>query len=259
LHYSCRNEDNNYDDSKFIKERVNHLLNFIGVGSAFNTELGNTCAFIKEGTSLFLIDCGNMVFSKLKENKILDGLEKIHIVVTHTHPDHVGSLGDLIFYSHYILHTKVNIYFPEKDLMNTYLASIGAISNIYNLETSVRNSIDDLYFKNLKLEFMKTVHVETIPAYGFVLEYKENKIYYSGDSCWLNPELLLRLKTNEIDLIYQDTSGLDYDGNKHLSFKKLKESVNKELRDRIYCMHFDGHIDLEQIKAEGFNIVKAVF
>ena len=54
------------------------MLNFIGVGSAFNTELGNNSAFIKKQNSLILVDCGGTVFHKLQELNILDGLENLY-------------------------------------------------------------------------------------------------------------------------------------------------------------------------------------
>lgn len=95
-------------------------LKFLGIGSAFNTELGNTSAFIKENNSLFLIDCGGTVFSKLQELKILEGVKKVYIAITHSHPDHVGSLGDLIFYSYYTLKATVTILFPDEKLIKNF-------------------------------------------------------------------------------------------------------------------------------------------
>ena len=59
------------------------MLNFLGTGSAFNTEKGNTSAFIKKDNSLLLIDCGGTVFHRLQELNLLDGVENLYIVVTH--------------------------------------------------------------------------------------------------------------------------------------------------------------------------------
>ena len=80
------------------------LLKFIGTGSAFNTKLGCNSAYIIKNNSLILFDCGGDVFSKLKElNIIKDEFKNIYIFITHLHPDHIGSLGDLIYYNYFIL------------------------------------------------------------------------------------------------------------------------------------------------------------
>ena len=42
-------------------------LLFLGRGAAFNTSQGNTAACIREGERLMLLDCGETVFSALKE------------------------------------------------------------------------------------------------------------------------------------------------------------------------------------------------
>ena len=77
-------------------------LKFTGIGSAFNTKLGTNSAFFIKDKTLFLFDCGDSTFGKLKENEILQNIEKIIIITSHCHPDHISSIGSLIFYLHYI-------------------------------------------------------------------------------------------------------------------------------------------------------------
>ena len=78
------------------------MLKFIGTGSAFNQDLGNTSAYIKDGETLLLIDCGETVFQRIKEIKLLDDVKKVYIVITHNHSDHIGSLGSLVEYLYFI-------------------------------------------------------------------------------------------------------------------------------------------------------------
>ena len=232
------------------------MLKFIGIGSAFNTQLGNTSAFIKKEDSLLLIDSGGTVFHRLRELNILEELNKIYIVITHTHPDHVGSLGEVIFYSYYILGHKPTVFFPNRELMKSFLTSIGVSQEMYLLESSSKVGFADENLGEISVEFLPVSHVKTIPAYGFVMRQIEGVFYYSGDSNHIENEIITRLKNGEIDRIYQDTCGLDYEGNSHMSLRKLKETINSDLRNKVYCMHLDQHIDPKEILHQGFHVVK---
>ena len=79
-------------------------LKFLGRGSAFNVEEGNTSAYYKSKNDMLLIDCGSDVFKKIVKKHLLDNVYDLYIAITHSHPDHIGSLGDLIFYCYYFCH-----------------------------------------------------------------------------------------------------------------------------------------------------------
>ena len=68
-------------------------LKFLGRGAAFNPKEGNNSAYFIENNQLFLIDCGENIFERLVENGLLESVESINLMITHTHSDHVGSLG----------------------------------------------------------------------------------------------------------------------------------------------------------------------
>lgn len=231
------------------------MLNFIGIGSAFNTKLGNTSAFLKNGNNIILIDCGGQVFSKLKEKKLLDNLEKISIILTHTHSDHIGSLGELIAYSYFMLKIKVRIIYPDKKVIETILNLMGINRDFYNLEDNTEVNLDDALAKKCRIKFLKTSHVNTIPCFAFIMKYQNEKYYYSGDSNIISEEILAMFKNNIIDFIYQDTCGLDYEKNVHLSMSKLEKLIPKELRSRVYCIHYDEYINQETLELLGFNYI----
>jgi len=232
------------------------MINFIGTGSAFNTELGNNSAFVKNNNSLILIDCGGTVFHRLQELSLLDGLQNLYIVITHTHPDHIGSLGDVIFYFYYILKQRPTIFFPSKELLEGILVSLGVTAEMYNLNSFEKIEIKDTQFRDFSIEFIPVSHVDTIPAYGFVMKFNKKSLYYSGDAKDLSRKVIERVMNGEIDRIYQDTCGLDYEGNNHLSLRKLSNIVPQELRNRVYCMHLDKYITEKEIEDNGFNFIR---
>lgn len=234
------------------------MLNFLGIGSAFNTALGNTSAFIKENSSILLIDCGSTVFNRLQKLNLLSNVCNLYIAITHTHPDHVGSLGELIFYSHYILHHKPKIFFPDASLLNALLNNMGVDNEFYELISVPDIKINDEFIGTVDLSFLKSSHVKKIPSYSLLLKYDEHTIYYSGDSNEISPSILESLENGNIDYLYQDTCGMDYEGNPHLYVGKLEQYIKPSLRSKIYCMHMDQSFEKKKAISLGFNITQLV-
>lgn len=221
------------------------MLKFVGTGSAFNTELGNNSAFIKEGENLFLIDCGGTVFERLKNKGILNDVKNIKVMITHTHPDHIGSLGDLIFYTYYFLKGNVEIFHKEKDKISSILNLLGVNQSYY-----VVNDNEKIYIENMKihLEIIKASHSKSLNAFSCVIEYNDEKSYYSGDSNVITDYILERFKARDIKYIYQDTCGKDYDGNAHLYIGKIADVIDESLRPFVTCMHIDQVLSDEDFK-----------
>lgn len=234
------------------------MIKFLGIGSAFNTALGNNSGIVKHGTAMLLIDCGGTVFDRLRIFNVLNDIETLHIIITHSHPDHIGSLGDLIFYCFYKLKVKPNIYFPENMLLKKYFSVVGVKDNMYTLGKNIKNTIKDKYLGDITLEFIPASHTNSIPAFGFFLTQNGRTIYYSGDSNRISSSVIEKLKTGEIEAIYQDTTSIDYVNTGHFPFTKLCEIIDKSLRNRVYCMHLDEEIVKEEILDEGFNIAPLI-
>lgn len=240
------------------------MLEFIGTGSAFNTKLGNNSAFIKRGKSLFLIDCGSNIFTRIQEANLLDGIKDVYVLITHTHPDHIGSLGDLIFYGYYSMGVmgkpSVTVISPRDLGITNILSHVGVKVNTYNVYefSGVANiSNDDVRMRIIANE---TSHVEELKSYGYYLEYFNTKFYYSGDTNKISINALEELYDGGIHHIYQDTCKADYDGNVHLSLRKLEEITSTEpsIRNQITCMHLDGGFDVEFAESLGFNVAKSI-
>ncbi|TCP28713.1 ribonuclease BN (tRNA processing enzyme) [Scopulibacillus darangshiensis] len=231
-------------------------LNFIGTGSAFNTNLGNNSAYLFDQDALFLIDCGSSVFGQLKCRNNFQTLKAFTVLLTHLHPDHAGSLGDLIFYSYYIVKNKVQIFFPKPQQVRTHLRSMGVSDDFYDLQEIKQDTVIHSGGFQLTVTPQVTNHVPELDCFGYFIGYDGNSLYYSGDSNMINPIAKERLEKGSLHAFYQDTCQLDYEGNVHLSITKLQQEIGQPYRSKVYCMHIDETFDIEQAKALGFHVVE---
>lgn len=234
------------------------MLKFVGIGSAFNTKLGNNNAYMKNRDNLLLIDCGSSTFSRIQEMGLLDGVKSVIVLMTHTHPDHIGSLGDLIFYGYYSMgefeKPSVTVVAPKDLYIENHLNTVGVKRETYGLA-----EIDEVYTWISKLAIgiqpVRVNHVDELNCYGYLLYNKDRLGYYSGDCYEIPSDILTALNNGDFDYFYQDTCKADYDGNVHLSLRKLTELVDERQRNKVYCMHLDGSFNREEAEGLGFNVV----
>jgi len=237
------------------------MLKLIGTGSAFNTKLGNTSAYIKENNTLLLLDCGELTFDRILSLNLLSDVNEIHITVTHAHPDHIGSLGSFIFYCYFIKKIKPIFHAANSDFIE--LLEIMGITEEHcefdNCAFDPTVVIDSL---DLGLYFMENNHVKELVTFGILLvknpsaKVNGEVIYYSGDCCDIEDNILDAIKEGKINYLYQDTCKADYDGNVHLSLRKLTELIPEGLRGKIFIMHTDEGFDFDKAKELGFNIAE---
>lgn len=242
------------------------MLEFIGNGSAFNVERGNNSAYYIEGNQMLLIDCGSNIFERIIKANLLEGIEHIHVLVTHTHADHVGSLADLILYTYYshgeFAKSKVTVY----SLMATRIIELLELNGVVEDEhydfTKLRNEVITSIkaFSNVAIfDCIRTSHVDELRSYGYAMKINTKNIYYSGDTSELNEDVLEAFDINLFDYAFIDTCKADYDGNVHLSLRKLSELIKPESRKKVYCMHLDNGFDVLEAEKLGFNVTKNIF
>lgn len=233
-------------------------LKFLGRGSSFNVKEGNTSAYFTENNQLFLIDCGESVFERLIKNELLDSTKSINLMITHTHSDHIGSLGSLVLYSFHQLQKPLNIILPEnpKHLNNIekILSGFGCDEEMYNYVSE--KSFDGKYETFQSIRYVETSHSDNLDCYGIVFETKDGVVYYSGDSREIDTIKSLISNGKTIDKLYIDTTNSDFSGNVHLHIRLLKESIPENLKSHVYCMHFNNDECIEEAKNSGFNIVE---
>jgi len=242
-------------------------LRFIGNGSAFNTELGCNSGYILKGSSLVLFDCGGDVFSRLKHMNILTKETKsVTVFITHLHPDHVGSLGDLIYFCFFILNIKARVVTTEPSL-KTLLGLMGVTKEVvvnektldlYDLKIATFNNIHTINNEDLgdiSYEPVEVKHYPTLRSAGYLVDVDNTTIYFSGDSCEMPVKVIHKLIDGEIDELYQDTCDHEFNGNPHFPINKLVEVIPKEFRNKVFCMHMDERMyaNKHKIRQFGFN------
>lgn len=224
-------------------------LNFLGKGSAFYPVFGNTGAYLRSGSELYLLDCGETIFDTLYRKEDLNSITAVYVILTHLHADHVGSLGTLISYYHCLHGIKVHVIHPESTITQLLtLVGIDPEAYIY-LEHLPENRA------GLKAEPVPVKHAADMKCYGYLLFDDRECVYYSGDASDVPDEICTRFLTGSVQRIYQDTSTHDSPDPSHCFYGKLEQWVPMEKRMSVYCMHLDSACE-ELLTEKGFNIVQ---
>ena len=232
-------------------------LKFLGRGAAFNPSEGNNSAYFIDNCELFLIDCGESIFEKIINKNILKDIKCVNILITHTHSDHIGSIGSLIMYCFYNLGIRVNIILcngaKHKVNIDCILSNFGCTCDMYNYVDE--NYYDQKYNVFNTIRYIETSHCKELNCYGIVFTTDSGIVYYSGDT---NDDGLIKkiVLSDNIDKLYIDTTSKDYSGNVHLYIGVLNEIIPEYLKNRVYCMHINDNECIDLVKKYGFNLVK---
>lgn len=235
------------------------MLKFIGTGSAFNQDLGNTSAYIKDGETLLLIDCGETVFQRIKEIKLLDDVKKVYIAITHNHSDHIGSLGSLVEYLYIVKGIVPNFVLANGDsaeaqekALRDYLTSIDISEEQYDF--AYGDMMEDVLPNLLKCEMPQVKHSKRITSYALELYFKDFIVYYTGDQNDLSYLKKIAKKLKKNDLVYTDCSLRDYKNRIHVTLAELEEIFAEEQRGNVTCMHFENFNTYSEAKNAGFKV-----
>lgn len=224
-------------------------LKFFGRGSGFADE--HTSAYFSTANKeMVIIDCPVSTFQKLKHIDLKD-YEKLYILVTHTHGDHVGGLGLFVQYAFFALKKPVTIVAPSTKVADdilTILTIEGNEPSWYELVT-VADMEEKEWFGNC----IPTKHSPQLEnkCFGYHLIVDGTNVVYTGDTSTIVPFLPYLVDGS---ILYVDTSV--YYGMIHL---KLEDALDHFLalnsRDvKIYLMHLDDVTAAEKIVADYPNI-----
>ena len=223
------------------------ILNFLGCGCAYRPDLGNTSAWFAVDKHLFLLDCGENIFTLLQRKQLLKEYDDITVLITHCHADHAGSLSTLISYTHYVEKKPITVYFPEEDVpvLMTHCGIASGECRFLRGNTAV-------FAGNVTCTAFPVEHHHGLHCYGFHLTCSAGSFYFSGDARRLPQEILDAFLLEQIDELYQDTTFLQEQGNSHGSLAWLCSAIPHSLRRQVYPMHFSDDL-FDEVRLRGFG------
>lgn len=232
-------------------------LTFLGRGAMLYPQEGNTAAYFEEGNNLFLFDCGEDVAAKLiRENKLTKNTE-VYLFITHTHSDHIGSLGSLQQYLYWVCGKKLNIVY---DFNIEYMKEIKGILRGFGLEPNtyrmiLERDLDNKFDSFSQIRYIESSHGDIpLSSSSIIIRTKNGNILYSGDIADSRIiKYFIEVSDGFIDKMYIDTSYTD--SPVHLSIHKLNEVIPDGLKNKVYCMHINNKAVIPLIEEYGFNLV----
>lgn len=232
-------------------------LKFLGRGAAHNYKEGNTAAYFVENNELFLIDCGEDVFQKIRLKNLLNDKNKIHILITHTHSDHVGSLGSLLSYTYYKLKQKVNIIISENEKQKS---EIKKVLECFAIKDDAYNFVytkdyENKYTSFISINYIKTEHTSLLTCFSIIFDTLDGMIFYSGDTCEVFLLEVLLNKKPRIEKLYLDLCS-DKENVVHMYIDDVKKVIPKEFTSKVYAMHINDDECKRLAISYGFNIVE---
>lgn len=226
-------------------------LTFLGTGAAYYPVLGSTSAYFIKGNCLYLIDCGETTFARIFGRAVLRECERVFVLITHLHADHIGSLGSLISYCKNVIRKEVTVISPDPALVRV-LEMTGLNSGDYRHCAA----FDRPFPGAVWITPLSVQHDRSMKCYGYLLRDAEETVYYGGDACGMPEGILDRLREGEIVRAYQEVTYETQESASHTSLRQLCESVPRPLRDRIVCMHF-GDAYISRVSECGFGVAVA--
>lgn len=151
-------------------------IKFLGTGGAFDTDYLNSAALLEFRDMHLLIDCGFTVFPTLVKKNLISKVD--HIIITHLHNDHSGSLANLLLYKSIVEKVKPPvILYPSEEFKE----------QLYNfLKIQVKDP--DKYAEFVPLEQFEGItaidtfgqHSENLQTYSYIFD-NDSRYVYSGD------------------------------------------------------------------------------
>jgi hypothetical protein len=212
-------------------------IKFIGIGGAFDIEEKESSAiFTTAEKRRLLIDCGHSSYVYLKENNLLDKLDRVFI--THTHSDHISGLSTLV-YDRFFVHGLTTLIECTETVavrVKQYLDLCGHPEDMYTI------NIGNVYLPDESISITKidtTANhwpINDFPNSGLLFHFDRGDdhlvVIYSGDinvpiTSLMNPETYSFVyEKPENVFIFHDMTDLVHEQNPHCNFELLKPMMD---------------------------------
>lgn len=229
------------------------VLNFFGRGSGYADE-HTSAYFTTDINEMVIIDCPTSTFEKLKKMD-LSSYEDIYVLVTHTHGDHIGSLGRLVEYAYSTLKKRIFIVAPSKEVSE----DLARLMQIQRKEQSWYHLLvaDDLWECDWYITVYLTEHSPQLvgKCYGYHLLVGDIDVVYTGDTSTLEPFSHITDLLDEGNMEFYVDVSVHYD-HIHLKLEDALEQLvaltNRGVK--VYLMHLDDIEAAEEIIKDIPNI-----
>ena len=215
------------------------MLSFFDRGSAFSD--AHNCAFFIYGTELVLLDCPMSAFLKLKHAGFWEKIDRIRILVTHTHSDHIGGIPLLIHYAFYALEKPVVIMAPSEQVRDDLFCLTDRIEGCDRAAYTIQ--IPAEYDADFPVEPIPTRHVPALEGrcFGYHLRVNQTDIVFTGDTCILEP-FLPYCKPHT--LLYTETAFIQTNVHLHIDAVLPKLCELQKSGVQVYLMHLDAEAEI---------------
>lgn len=171
------------------------------------------------------------------------------LFVTHNHADHVGGIEELVFRT-FFSGKKIKLFANALTAVNLYEHCLhGGLYTLLNqIEWKEIPELFDYYYSStftwegIKFTHIKSLHVYggeeySMWNYGLFIEYKNHKVYFSGDTCTINEKAI-----KESTITFHDCEISFIKTGVHARFEDLI-CLPKELLDKTFFYHYNANIE----------------
>lgn len=253
-------------------------VKFLGCGAGFNPSYGSNSAYLMtRDDGMILLECGEQTFARLINLPDFLKAKYLTVLLSHTHSDHAGSLGNMVMYSYNVLHRRVVIVaggIKQRREIRRLLKGFGVARECYQIVTtwgmSHSSRMHDIALRDscINIEMIRTHHAPSLACYNIELsrltkDGQVDGLFWSGDTNDGVPAIVRALWGYSV---YQE-AGVRH-SSAHVQIHQFDRALvaiaehgnvsAQQLRRNITLMHLDGRRALYYSEVLGYQTPELV-